>query len=96
MPMVVVSAFTSVHEAHLARSVLQAAGIEATVADEHLVSMYWLYSNAIGGVKVLVPEAQAQEARDVLASSIDEASIGGELDDQPDGAHRDRTPGEGS
>jgi hypothetical protein len=84
--MVVVSAFTSVHEAHLAQSVLQAAGIEATVADEHLVSMYWLYSNAIGGVKVLVPEAQAQDARDVLASCIDplEAPIAGELDDQPD------------
>jgi len=84
--MVVVSAFTSVHEAHLARSVLQAAGIEATVADEHLVSMYWLYSNAIGGVKVLVPEAQAQDAREVLASCVDalEAPIAGELDDQPD------------
>jgi hypothetical protein len=87
MRMVVVSAFTSVHEAHLARSVLQAAGIEATVADEHLVSMYWLYSNAIGGVKVLVPEAQAQHAKDLLASCIDalEAPIAGEVDAPPDG-----------
>jgi hypothetical protein len=83
--LVVVGAFTSVHEAHLARSVLESAGIEASIADEHLVSMYWLYSNAIGGVKVLVAEAQADEAREVLASSVDDggAPLTSEPGDEP-------------
>jgi len=49
--LVVAAAFTSVHEAHLAMSVLEAAGIETAIADEHLVSMTWTYSNAVGGVK---------------------------------------------
>jgi hypothetical protein len=66
--LVVAAAFTSVHEAHLARSVLEAAGIDATIADEHLVSMTWTYSNAVGGVKVMVPEYRLEEARSVLAS----------------------------
>ena len=48
VPIVVTAgAFTSVHEAHLARSVLEAAGIRATLADEPLVSKSWTYSNAV-------------------------------------------------
>ena len=66
--LVVAAAFTSVHEAQFARSVLEAAGIEAMIADEHVVSMDWLYSNAIGGVKVLVPLDRLEEARAVLDS----------------------------
>ena len=66
--LVVAAAFTSVHEAHLAKSVLDAAGIEATIADEHLMSMTWLDSNAVGGVKVVVPEDRLEEARSVLGS----------------------------
>lgn len=66
--LVVVAAFTSVHEAHLARSVLEAAGIETTIADEHLVSMTWTYSNAVGGVKVLVQADRLEEAKSLLES----------------------------
>jgi len=86
--LVVVGAFTSAHEAHLARSVLQAAGLDATIAGEHLVSMYWLYSNAIGGVKVLVPEAQVEAAREVLASSVEdvETPLANEPDHELDGS----------
>lgn len=66
--LVVVGAFTSVHQAELARSVLEAAGIETILADDHIVSMHWMYSNAIGGVKVLVPEERFDEARNLLES----------------------------
>lgn len=70
--LVVVGAFTSVHQAELARSVLEAAGIETSLADEHIVSMHWMYSNAIGGVKVLVPQERLDEARTVLASRAED------------------------
>ena len=45
---VVIAAFTNVHEAHMARSVLEGAGIDVMVQDEHLISMAWTYSNAVG------------------------------------------------
>jgi hypothetical protein len=63
-----VGAFTSVHEALLAKSVLEAAGIEVALADEHLVSMTWTYSNAVGGVKIIVSEDRLEEARSLLES----------------------------
>ena len=47
-------------------SALQGAGINASLADENLVSPNWLYSNAVGGVKVMVPASQFEEARAVL------------------------------
>jgi hypothetical protein len=58
--------FTNVHDAHLAKSVMEAAGIDVMLADEHIVSMNWIYSNAVGGVKALVPEDQSDEAKSVL------------------------------
>ena len=65
---VVVRSYTHVHEAHLAKSVLEASGIEAFIANEHLVSMAWTYSNAVGGVTVAVPEERADEAGQILGS----------------------------
>lgn len=85
------AAFTNVHEAYLAKSVLEAAGIDAHLTDEHLVSMDWTYSNAIGGVKVFVPKDRLEEARSLLdttAEALDPAPSDG-----PDGA-RDDTAGE--
>jgi hypothetical protein len=64
--LVVVSAFSQPHEAHLARSVLSAASLEACVADDNTVAADWLMSNAIGGVKVLVRADDLTIAREVL------------------------------
>jgi len=78
-----IRAFTSIHEAQLAKSVLEAAGIETMLADEHVVSIT-MYSNAVGGVKLLVPEDRLAEAESLLDSAaevingspIDEAGNG--------------------
>jgi hypothetical protein len=67
-PFVPVAAFTSVHEAQLARSVLDAAGIPAVLENEHVISMNWTYSNAVGGVRVVVPADQLDEARALLTT----------------------------
>ena len=69
--LIVVRSYTHVHEAHLAKSVLEATGIEAFIANEHLVSMAWTYSNAIGGVTVAVPEERAAEAAQILGAVAD-------------------------
>lgn len=63
---VVVRAFSQPYEAYIARSALRAAGIDATVADDNIVSVDWLYSNAVGGVKLLVPADEAGMAGVVL------------------------------
>ena len=63
---VVVRAFTHHHEAHLACSALEAAGLDAAIADENIVAADWLVSNAVGGVKVLVRAEDVSAAREVL------------------------------
>lgn len=87
--LVTVRTFTSLPEAQLACITLQAAGLDAELGDEHLVSMQWLYSHAIGGVKLRVPDDQASEASDIL----DTTAI---TDNGPDDAGADACPQCGS
>jgi len=69
---VVAASFSFPHEAQIARASLEAAGIPAVVADEHTINMQWLYSNALGGVKVLVPKECEEEAKLILAGDFSE------------------------
>jgi hypothetical protein len=63
---IAVASFSQPVQAHLARTKLESEGIPCVVGDEHLVRVDWLLSNAIGGVKLLVPHAEADRARDAL------------------------------
>ena len=56
-------------DAHLARVRLEGDGIRAFIQDEYLILLDWYYSNAIGGVKVQVPEPEAQLADYIRAGS---------------------------
>ncbi len=62
-----VASFSFPHEAHIARAKLESESIPATLADEHTIAMQWLYSNALGGVKVQVPTPFAERAIEILA-----------------------------
>jgi predicted RNA-binding Zn-ribbon protein involved in translation (DUF1610 family) len=73
---VVLARYATVAQAELARSALDAAGIDAAIGDEELVTMNWLYSNAVGGVKLLVAEEDAERAAEVLSSEADVESGG--------------------
>lgn len=64
--LVVVASYASPVEAHLARSRLEAAGVDAFVADEHIVAVHWLCSSAVGGVKVQVRLRDLDAARLIL------------------------------
>jgi len=70
---IVVAVFSFPHEAQIARASLECAGIPATIADEHTINMQWLYSQAIGGVKVLVPPECEQDAKDILKTNFSAA-----------------------
>ncbi|MEJ2344832.1 MAG: DUF2007 domain-containing protein [Gammaproteobacteria bacterium] len=66
--MVTVATFDNMVDAHIALGRLQAEGIPATLADENLVQTDWLYSIAVGGIKLQVADADAGRARLVLAT----------------------------
>lgn len=52
---VTVASFETAPAAWIHRNYLVQNGLSAIVTDEHTVNTYWLYSNAIGGVKVQIP-----------------------------------------
>jgi len=55
-------------EAHLMKTRLESEDIECFLQDENMVAANWLYSNAIGGVKLLVREEDAERAAKILSS----------------------------
>jgi hypothetical protein len=64
--MVTVHSYRDLAEAIVARSLLEAEGIEAWVRDENLVRLDWMYSNAVGGIRLQVDARNATAADDIL------------------------------
>jgi hypothetical protein len=65
--LVTIATFDNTVQANLVRNQLAAAGIRATLVDEHTVGMNWMLSNAIGGVKLIVREEDYDDAAKILA-----------------------------
>jgi hypothetical protein len=63
---VTVATYDMMPHAHIARGRLLTEGIECWIADEHLVQTDWLYSPAVGGIKLRVPRDDAVRARRIL------------------------------
>ena len=64
--MKVIASYTKPEEAHLIASLLEGSGIPVHVRDDNTVNANWMYSNAIGGVKVEVAECDVEKAQEVL------------------------------
>jgi len=58
--------FTQVHNAHLAKGLLESEGIETIIRDELTVQVNNFYSNAIGGIKLDVKECDLINASLIL------------------------------
>jgi len=71
----IVARFMTVGEAEAARSALDAADIECRVGDENMISVDWLFSNAVGGVKLFVREEDLEAAAEVLTSRATETDL---------------------
>ena len=61
------AAFNHADQAHLLRMRLEGCGIPAHVRDENMVTLDWLASLAVGGVKVDVADEDYPAALEVLA-----------------------------
>jgi hypothetical protein len=66
--LVTVESYSTTFEANLVRAKLEAYEFHPTLVDAEAVNVNWLWSNALGGVKVQVPEPEAAEALQFLAS----------------------------
>jgi hypothetical protein len=65
---VVVATFLNASEAHGAVAMLVSAGIDAQLHDEQTAGLNWLYTAAIGGVRLVVPSTEESAARELLNS----------------------------
>jgi hypothetical protein len=67
---VVVARFLNLHEALLAKGQLDSAGIACSLRDDNMVRMDWFVSNLLGGVKLTVPPADVEPAKELLSQPI--------------------------
>lgn len=69
--MTTIATFTTPEDAHLFKAYLGSQGIEAHLADEHFVQLFWHYSNAIGGVRVTVAEDEVDAASEAYRTYME-------------------------
>lgn len=70
--MVTIAKFRDLPEALLAQGNLNSSGIESVLLDGNLVRLDWLWSNAVGGIKLQVKVEDADEATEILNQPIPE------------------------
>ncbi len=75
--LVTVRTFTYVHEAAMAKSLLQSQDIYCFLKDEFTIQANPFYSNALGGVKLQVPASEAQRAATILEANEEAAQGSG-------------------
>ncbi|HTS07312.1 MAG TPA: DUF2007 domain-containing protein [Candidatus Eisenbacteria bacterium] len=70
--LVTLRTFRDLPEALLAKGSLESAGIECSLGDDNMVRLDWFYSNAIGGIKLLVRGDDVEAAEQLLTQPIPE------------------------
>jgi hypothetical protein len=63
---VVLRRYRDMPAAFVEKSVLDASGIECFLQDDNVVRMDWLWSNALGGIKLMVREKDSPVAERIL------------------------------
>lgn len=59
-------------DANLAKTRLEAEGIECVLTNEHIASMNWYWPLAIGGVGLQVRKSDAERALEILEGESDD------------------------
>lgn len=63
MKWVIIASYSYPYQAQIAKARLVSVGIPVYIENEHTVNMYWLYSHAMGGVRVAVPDDRVEDAK---------------------------------
>ena len=79
----IIARYDGMPEAHIAMGRLAAEGIESWLADEHLVQTDWLYSIAVGGIKLSVADEDAKQAVKILEADYSDTidDVGERIED---------------
>jgi hypothetical protein len=80
--LVTIASYEFVAQAEIAQMFLRENGIDAFLRDQSIIAMDWLLGNAIGYVKLQVPQSQIETARELLAA-FKEDSAGNNKDGSP-------------
>ena len=64
--MITIARYSFPYKAHIAKAKLESEGIVAFIADEHTINAQWIYSDALGGVRLQVPAKDTELALKVL------------------------------
>jgi hypothetical protein len=75
---VILRRYRDMPAAFVEKSVLEDAGIECYLQDDNVVRMDWLWSNALGGIKLIVREKDAEEAEKILSLGPPTEQAGGD------------------
>ena len=78
-----VATFLHPLDAHVARGILEGAGIPSFLAHEEIVALNYFWANGFHGIKLQVTAENAEEAREVLLGEPDDEHELGEEDGQP-------------
>ena len=70
--LVTIAAFSNETDAHLARIRLEGEGIKSYLADANIAAVNWLYTGAVGGIKLQVMSDDAEEAAAILGMNLPE------------------------
>lgn len=70
MQWIFLQSYSFPYEAQIAKAQLDSVGISSYLENEHTINMYWLYSNALGGVRLFVLESEYNEARKILETDF--------------------------
>jgi hypothetical protein len=65
---VVIRQYRDMPEAMTDRMILEASGIDCYLYDENMVRLDWLWSNLLGGLKLVVRQSDAEDAERALNS----------------------------
>ncbi|MBM3155861.1 MAG: DUF2007 domain-containing protein [Chloroflexi bacterium] len=73
--LVTIATFRFPQEAYIFKAKLESRDIQSFIEDEYIITMMWLYSTAVGGVKLKVRESDEAEALKIIGQerSVPEA-----------------------
>jgi len=78
--LVVIAEYRGLPQAGLAQSKLEANGVQSFLENQYMVGVNWLYSTAVGGIKLKVHEDDVPRANEILKTF--EMGCSEELDEE--------------